>query len=106
LKELEKFSGFSGSRLIEEVILAISDVMENFANIQAVTEEKNLSPGEAIVASSSFETAMETILSRLGYQPFYEEFLKDFKKASAKARQSTGKPSDGRIHSGKGEAKC
>jgi hypothetical protein len=97
LKELEEISGFTGSRLIEEVILAADDLMQYLAEFQFSTEELTargqLTQEAAIISFSTFFGALRTILQRLGYEVVFEELSKSRKREQAKKRESTEGPS-------------
>ena len=86
LKALEELSGFSGSRLIEEIIMAIYDILMNYAEFDITSEEVS-SDDEAARISSMFVKAMETILDRIGYSTLYEEMEKEYKKVQKKSRK-------------------
>jgi len=93
LKELEDISGFKGSRLIEEVVLAASDLMEYLAEFQvsvlSIIEERQLTSEESIATFSALMAALYTILNRLGYEEIVEDHAKSKKKELAKRKKLT-----------------
>jgi len=101
LRELEAVSGFSGSRLIEEIILAVNDVMENYANFEVNLEEKKMTSDESTAVITTFLTALDTILSRLGYEQVYDETMKAIKKESAERKEAKERAEREKKHSGK-----
>jgi len=92
LKDLEDMSGFKGSRLIEEVILAVDDVMQYFAefqfNVAEIMEKRQLTPEESIASFSTFVSALRTILQRVGYDVVVEEYVKSRKRDLLKQKKS------------------
>lgn len=95
LKELEDISGFKGSRLIEEVILAVSDLMEYLAEFQvgviSTMEERQMTPAESIATFSALMAALYTILNRLGYEEIAKDLAKSRKKELAKRKKFNAK---------------
>ena len=95
LKDLEDVSGFTGSRLVEEVILTTDDLMQYLAeyqfSVQELTAKGHLTQEAAIASFSAFFGAFSTILRRVGYETVFEEYSKSKKKGLAKG----GQPAEG-----------
>lgn len=79
LQELEEYSGFSGSRLIEEIVLAIDSVLQTFAEFAVTMEEVESSTG-ALTGLGIYIGALTSILDRVGYSEVYEEVKEDREK--------------------------
>lgn len=103
LKDLEEMSGFKGSRLIEEAILAVDDVMEYFSefqiNVAEIVEKRQLTPEESIAHFSTFVSALRTILERVGYDVVVEERLKSRKRDLSKQKKSLDAENGQRVKS-------
>jgi len=86
LKKLEELSGFRGSRLIEEIIMAVYDVLHNYAEFDLRMDEavsdKNM---DVVAILLMFAKAMETILERVGYSKLLEELEKEEEKLEKKS---------------------
>lgn len=88
LKELEELSGFSGSRLIEEIIMAIYDVLYNYSEFDLMMADALSNPDADVVAIIlMFSKGMETILDRIGYSELLEIQKEERKKLEKKLRK-------------------
>lgn len=92
LQELEEYSGFSGSRLVEEIVLAMDGVMYNFVEL-ALRMEETSSEEDDFAAMLMFFKAMTTILNRVGYSELYEEIEEERKKERKKKSPRSKKES-------------
>jgi len=78
-QDLEEYSGFSGSRLVEEIILSIDSVLQTFAEFSLSMLEVT-SPTGALANLGIYIGALTSILDRVGYSEVYEEAKKDREK--------------------------